>query len=267
MTEPDFAACCAQAYSSDLVALLLGESYHPGGLALTRRLADRLGLAAGQRVLDVAAGRGATGLMLARERAVRVEGIDLSAANVAVANGAAQAAALAGQVIFRLGDSAALPFPDGWFDAVICECAWCTFPDKPAAAAEFARVLRPGGRVGITDVTAAPGALPDELTTLAARIACVTDARPLAGYADLLAGAGLRVRHAERHDAAMLAMIDQIEARLDLIRMTNRAGAEALGLDFARVRPVLAAARTATAAGVVGYGLLTAEKPRPPAGV
>ena len=32
-------ACCAAAYSSDLVAMLLGEAYHPGGLALTRRLA------------------------------------------------------------------------------------------------------------------------------------------------------------------------------------------------------------------------------------
>ncbi|MDN5860222.1 MAG: methyltransferase domain-containing protein, partial [Pseudonocardia sp.] len=233
MTEPDFAACCAQAYSSDLVALLLGESYHPGGLALTRRLADRIGLAAGQRVLDVAAGRGATGLMLARERGVHVDGVDLSAANVALADGAAQAAGLAGQATFVLGDSVALPFPDGRFDAVICECAWCTFPDKAAAAAEFARVLRPGGHLGITDVTALPGALPDELSTPAARIACVADARPLAGYADLLAAAGLRVRHAERHDAALLAMIDQIEARLALIRMTGRAGAEALGLDFA----------------------------------
>lgn len=256
----EFTACCAASYSSDLVQLLLGDSFHPGGLALTRRLADRLALAAGQRVLDVAAGRGASGLLLAREYAVTVDGVDVSAANLALATGAAQVAGLAQRVVFRLGDGHALPYPDGMFDAVICECAWCTFTDKPAAAAEFARVLRPGGRVGITDVTATPTALPDELTTLAARIACIADARPLSGYADLLTAAGLRVRYTERHDTAILGMIDQIDARLALIRMTARATAESLGLDFAQVGPMLAAARAAAAAGEIGYGLLVAEK-------
>ena len=50
-----------------LVALLLGDSYHPGGLALTRRLAARLALQPGAVVLDVAAGRGGTALLLAQE--------------------------------------------------------------------------------------------------------------------------------------------------------------------------------------------------------
>jgi SAM-dependent methyltransferase len=260
----EFASCCAAAYSSDLVAMLLGESYHPGGLTLTRRLADRLALADGARVLDVAAGRGTSALMLAGELAVTVHGIDRSAANMALATGAARAAGVADRTAFYVGDSAALPFPDEQFDAVVCECALCTFPDKPAAAAEFARVLRPGGRVGITDVTtesaASPNAWPDELTTLGARIACIADARPLDGYAALLTGAGLRVRHTERHDAAIIRLLDQIEARLTLVRMTARAEAEALGLDFAQVGPLLAAARAVAAAGQLGYGLLVAEK-------
>jgi SAM-dependent methyltransferase len=140
----EFTSCCAATYSSDLVALLLGDSYHPGGLALTRRLADRLALAPGEQVLDVAAGRGTSALMLAREFAVTVDGVDLSAANMALATGAARAAGVADAAFF-VGDGAALPFPDGLFDAVVCECALCTFTDKPAAAAEFARVLRPGG--------------------------------------------------------------------------------------------------------------------------
>jgi arsenite methyltransferase len=258
----EFAACCAATYSSDLVALLLGDSYHPGGLALTRRLADRLALAPDKRVLDVAAGRGASALMLAREFAATVDGVDLSAANMALATGAARAAGMAGRATFCVGDGAALPFPDGQFDAVVCECALCTFTDKPAAAAEFARVLRPGGKVGITDVIAAPAALPDPLTTLGARIACVADARPLAGYAELLTAAGLRVRHTERHDSAIVRLIDQIEARLALIRMTARAKAEALGLGFEQVGPLLGAARAAAAAGQLGYGLLVAEKLR-----
>jgi len=253
--------CCAAAYGSDVVALLLGESYHPGGLALTRRLADRLGLRAGDRVLDVASGRGATALLLAAEHGVTVDGVDLSAANVALASGAAQAAGLAGRARFHTGDAERLPVPDGAFTAVVCECAFCTFPDKPTAAAELTRVLRPGGRLGITDVTADPARLPPVLSGLGAWIACVADARPADEYAAFLTDAGLRVTHAERHDAAVAAMVDQIEARLTLVRMTARARAEALGVDFARAPAVLAAARTAIAAGIIGYALLTAEKP------
>jgi hypothetical protein len=59
----------------------------------------------------------------------------------------------------------------------------------------------------------------------------------------------------------MTRMIDQIEARLGVVRMTARHRAEALGVDVDRAGPVLAAARGAVAAGALGYGLLVAEKP------
>jgi ubiquinone/menaquinone biosynthesis C-methylase UbiE len=260
-TSEQTKACCAAAYGSDVVALLLGDAYHPGGLALTRHLAGLLNLRPDHRLLDVASGRGTTALLLATGHHVRVDGVDLSAANVALARGAADAAGLAGRAMFMVGDAERLPFLEGTFDAVICECAFCTFPTKSAAAAELARVLRPGGRLGVTDVTADPGRLPAELTGLAAWIACVADARPLHEYAQLLAAAGLHVGHTERHDAAMVRMIDQIEARLGVVRMTARARAEALGVDFDRAPAVLAAARAAVADGLLGYGLLVAEKP------
>jgi arsenite methyltransferase len=253
-------ACCAATYGADVVALLLGDAYHPGGLALTRHLAGLLALHRRARVLDVAAGRGTTALLLAHEHGVRVDGIDLSGANVALARGAAAAAGVTGQVTFTVGDAERLPYPDGAFDAVICECALCTFPDKPTAAAGLARVLRPGGRVGITDVVADPTRLPSALTSLTAWVACVADARPLSAYERLLTEAGLTVTHAERHDRAMTRMLDQIEARLSLVRVTARAQAERLGVDFDRAPSVLAAARAAIADGTLGYGLLVASK-------
>ncbi|GAA3788036.1 class I SAM-dependent methyltransferase [Streptomyces chiangmaiensis] len=253
-------ACCAAAYSSDVVALLLGDSYHPGGTTLTRRLADGLDLAEDGHVLDVASGRGTTALLLADAYGARVDGVDYSRANTALAQGAAAAAGFAERVAFATGDAERLPYPDSLFDAVVCECALCTFPDKPRAAAEFARVLVPGGRVGITDVTAVPDRLPPELTTLAARIACVADARPLAEYTEILAAAGLRTVRTERHDHAMTRMIDQIEARLNLLRMTAAARFTEAGIDLDTAPAVLAATRTAVADGALGYALLIAEK-------
>ncbi|UXY25160.1 class I SAM-dependent methyltransferase [Streptomyces sp. HUAS TT20] len=253
-------ACCAAAYSSDVVALLLGDSYHPGGTTLTRRLADALDLGEDRRVLDVASGRGTTALLLTDTYGVRVDGVDYAPANTALAQGAAQAAGLADRAVFTTGDAEQLPYPDAVFDAVVCECALCTFPDKARAAAEFARVLKPGRRLGITDVTAIPDRLPAVLTGLAARIACIADARPLQEYAKLLAAAGLRTLRSERHDHAMTRMIDQIEARLNLLRMTSAGRLSEAGVDLDAAPVVLAAARTAVADGMLGYALLIAEK-------
>ena len=60
--------CCASLYESDWTRLLLGDSFHPGGLNLTERLGELLDLGPGQRVLDVAAGVGTSAIFLARLR-------------------------------------------------------------------------------------------------------------------------------------------------------------------------------------------------------
>jgi arsenite methyltransferase len=264
MTAPehtvDVKACCAAAYDQDAVALILGQSYHPGGLALTRHLAAAAGLQPGQRVLDVASGPGATALLLATDFDVTVDGVDLGQNTLRKATAAAQAAGLADRVRFHLGDAERLPFPDDSFDAVLCECAFCTFPDKATAAREFRRVLRPGGRVGLTDITVAAGGLPRELDSLAGWIACLADAKPAAEYARILAEAGLQATVTENHDTALAGMVEQIDARLRALRM-RRSPAPA-GVDLDRALDLTAQAAHAVASGVAGYALLLAEKPR-----
>lgn len=250
-------ACCAAAYDQDVVALLLGESYHPGGLDLTRRLARALDLRPGERVLDVACGPGATARLLAGEFGAVVDGVDLGEATLERARMAAAEGGLEDQVRFRRGDAERLPFDDAVFDAVVCECAFCTFPDKATAAAEFARVLRPGGRAGITDVTLDPSRLDPELATLAGYVACIADARPASEYTALLAAAGLAVVTSEAHDDALARMIDLIEARIRALSMLGTLG-DAIDLDT--VLRSTAAAGRAVAGGVAGYHLLVARK-------
>ena len=260
-TDPDtLKACCAAVYEQDLVALLLGESYHPGGADLTRHLARALDLRPGQRVLDVAAGRGATACLIAAEFGVAVDGIDLGSASVERARAAASERGLDGRVRFHGGDAEHLPFDDGTFDAVICECAWCTFPDKATAATEFARVLRPGGQAGITDVSLDRARLDPELATLAGYVACIADACTAAGYAALLEAAGLRVVVSEAHDGALTRMIDQIDGRLRALAILSPPG---LALDPAAILPYTTTAARAVTEGVAGYQLLVARKPEP----
>ncbi|HVV43715.1 MAG TPA: methyltransferase domain-containing protein, partial [Bryobacteraceae bacterium] len=182
-------SCCAAAYQSDFARLLLGDSLHPGGQALTARLGERLGLASGMRVLDVASGKGESAVFLAVRFGCHVDGVDFGARNVGEARARAAAAGVSHLVSFVEGDAEQLDFPDAAFDAVICECAFCTFPDKCAAAREFARVLRPSGRLGMSDLTRA-GALNPDLEGLLAWIACIADARPAEEYAAYCKDAG-----------------------------------------------------------------------------
>lgn len=255
-------SCCAAAYGRDAVALLLGESYHPGGAALTERLADVLDLRPEQRVLDVAAGPGATARLLATRCGVHVDGLELNDTTVDRARRDTQGAGLAHAVHFHTGDAERIPLPGTEFDAVVCECAFCTFPDKHTAAAEFARVLRPGGKVGITDMTVHPDGLPAELAGLAGWTACIADARPLEDYTAILNAAGLRTVHTEHHDEALRSMIETIEARLKVLRMTAPDQLADAGINVEAVLDHTRLASEATADGTLGYVLITAEKPR-----
>jgi hypothetical protein len=208
------------------------------------------------RVLDVACGPGASACLLAEDFGVAVDGVDLGDATLDRARAAAAQRRLDG-VTFHRGDAERLPFDDATFDAVVCECAFCTFPDKPTAAAEFARVLRPGGRVGITDVTLDPARLDSRLATLAGTIACIADARPAAEYAALLAEAGFRIEVSEPHDGDLGRMIELIEARLRALAILGTLGDT---LDLPATLSYTRAAARAVGDGIAGYHLLVARK-------
>src|SRR5260370_37338424 len=74
--------CCAKLYESDLAKILLGDSFHPGGLRLTERLGSLLHLTQQSRVLDVASGKGTTALYLAERFGCHVVGIDYGGLNI-----------------------------------------------------------------------------------------------------------------------------------------------------------------------------------------
>jgi arsenite methyltransferase len=250
-------ACCAAIYQSEYVRLLLGDSLHPGGAELTRHLGERLGLGPGDHVLDVASGAGTSAFVLADTFGCRVTGVDYAERNAAEAN--ARDHSLCG---FRQADAERLPFGDGGFDAVISECAFCTFPDKAQAAAEMLRVLRPGGRLGLTDVTLQAERVPEGLRNLVGVVACIGDARPAAEYRHILGQAGFVDFVEEDQSRHLAAMVQDVKKKIDLARLAAAIKQIDLGgidLDAARQTAVLA--RQAIEDGVAGYVLLAAKKP------
>jgi ubiquinone/menaquinone biosynthesis C-methylase UbiE len=252
--------CCAAAYDHDAVRILVGDALHPGGAQLTERLGRLLNLTRASRVLDVASGRGDGALVLAACFGCEVVGLDFGRRNVEAATNEARLRGLEDRVAFYCGDAEKLPFADGTFDAVVCECALCTFPDKPTAVAEFARALKPGGRVGISDLTRS-GPLPRELEGVAAWIACVADARPLDEYHALLAGAGLAVSVTETHDGTLVDFVEAIRSSLFATEiMVALKKVELPGIDLAMVKDIVRQALAAAKSGTLGYAIVTAAK-------
>lgn len=254
-------SCCAQVYASTWARLLLGDSLHPGGLRLSERLAQLLHLDAGSRVLDVAAGRGESAIHLATTTGCHAVGIELSETSVAEARQRAREARVDDRVRFVVGDAEGIEFDDASFDAVLCECAFCIFPDKRRAASEFARVLRPGGRLGMSDLTRA-GALPEALHGLLGWVACIADAQPVQVYADHLAAAGLHVDAVEHHDDALRELIESVQQRLVGVGLlASIGGVWVQPIEVVQARSLALAARDAVADGRLGYAIVCASKP------
>ena len=215
------------------------------------------------RVLDVACGQGASAIHIAETFGCAVVGMDYSEESIKRANLLATERDISQRVRFERGDSERLPFDDASFDAIICECAFCTFPNKTAAAREFIRVLKPDGRVGLSDITRARE-LPADLKTLMAWVACIADAQPAEKYADLLTDAGFRIDCIEKHDDALKEMVHQI--RMKLLGLEIAVGLEKLklpDLDLTAARQLSASALHALSQRQLGYAIVTAAKPLP----
>jgi arsenite methyltransferase len=111
-------------------------------------------LAPGERVLDLGSGAGTDSLVAAQMVGAggRVTGIDMTPEMLARARAAA-AELGAANVEFVQGEAERLPFPDESFDVAISNGVVDLIPDKDAVFAELYRVLVPGGRIQIADVT------------------------------------------------------------------------------------------------------------------
>jgi arsenite methyltransferase len=249
-------SCCATAYSSEAARFLLGDSFHPGGDAITDELARALAAGPGDLVIDIASGPGSSTERVERLSGCDVLGIDISPATVSAARGRAVARREARALRFVCGDAEALPLADASVDGALCECAFCLFPDKPKAAAEIARVLRPGARLALSDVWVDRDRLAPELLSLDAYIACLAEALPLARTAEVFTDAGLTIERSERRDEVIAPMLERIAARLRLARLIG--GGPLAGV-IDRAERLVAAAEGALRDGALGYGIVVAR--------
>ena len=184
------AACCAWFYEQDWVQAILGESFHPGGTELSVRAwcapctcHPMCGCWMWPAAWVPRPGSWRDGL-----RSMRWGWISASRTWRKLAKPRPRIPPA--QIEFIDGSAALLPCAEESFEAVVCECDVSTFPDQPCVLAEFARVLKPGGVVGLSDVVV-EDALPDDIAGRIAPWTCLAAARSVVEYQSLFLAAGL----------------------------------------------------------------------------
>ncbi len=146
----------------------------------------------GERVLDLGSGGGIDVLLSAQRVGPtgRAIGLDMTDEMLALAQRNVAEAGLTNVELVR-GHIEDIPLPAGSVDVVISNCVVNLAADKPAVFREIARVLRPGGRVGITDIVADDRLTADERAERGSYAGCIAGALSFTEYRDGLAGAGL----------------------------------------------------------------------------
>ena len=179
------------------------DEFHIGGRTTSGELAQRLALAAGDRVLDIGCGLGGPARQIAAHYGCHVTGIDLTPDYVDAGNALSGWLHLGDRVSLQRGDALALPFADGSFTAAYMLHVGMNISDKRALFAEVARVLRAGARFGVFDVMrTGDGELAYPLPW--ASTAETNAIAPSETYRDALFAAGFEIlSERERRDAAL----------------------------------------------------------------
>ncbi|TDD63481.1 class I SAM-dependent methyltransferase [Kribbella antibiotica] len=224
---------------------------------LTDVFIERLKVDASAHVLDLGCGVGGPGLRVVATTGARVTGISISEEQIKTANRLAADAGLTDRAVFQHGDAMKLPFEDASFEAVMALESLCHMPDRQQVLTEISRVLKPGGRLVLTDVFERfPRKVPrnpgiDKFCSgLMSTMADIED------YVGLLQRSGLRVRE----------LLDITE------QSTLRLGEELAKLATAEDRPAAMdesnffpdeAFQPSDLAGVDDFGCLLASAERP----
>ena len=193
----------------------------------------------GETVLDLGSGAGFDCFIASHQVGPtgQVIGVDMTPDMVSRARANARKVG-AGNVDFRLGEIEHLPVADASVDVILSNCVINLSPDKAAVFPEAHRVLRPGGRLAVSDMMTRGQFTPEERANLSAWAGCVTGAEDVALYAGVMRAAGF----------VDISIVDKGEPAVELGVAAFGDGGEGRGLAGRGVeadhQPVVAGAAT-----------------------
>ncbi|MEY8215716.1 MAG: methyltransferase domain-containing protein [Colwellia sp.] len=202
--------CCTSLYQLPLTQLLLGDSFHPGGLTLTKTLAQKTLINRQSIVLDVAAGKGSSASYLTKQYGAQLLALDLGIDNL-------KSISRLPKVQPIVGSAQSLPFIDNSVDVILCECALCLFTDKTQSLKEMHRVLKPGGFIAISDIYLNKP-LPELLNNNISQWLCIADALSSEGSQNIIAKANFTNIRFSDESSYLINTIKEIEKKINRLK-------------------------------------------------
>jgi SAM-dependent methyltransferase len=202
--------CCAQLYKSDLAKCLLGDSFHPEGLALTEWLGEPLHLGPQSRVLDVGCGKGSSGAYVAEHFDCEVVGVDYGERNVAQANRLAETKRLAR---FRCERADAEKCPFRTLHSMRLFASAHSVHSINQRCARIRPTYSPR-RKSRAERSHASCIAASRIGQFLPHSTCIAEAQPVERYQAYLREAGFAVSTIEEHDEALHEMVHQIRGKL-----------------------------------------------------
>ena len=182
----------------DLWELLMGQQIHIGGFKSSMDLAERAGIGAGQRGVDLCCCNGAGMRFLVRFRDVgSMIGIDATPTVVENGRSRCQQEGLADRIRIELADVCDSGLPDAEANFVWGEDSWCYVEDKPKLISEAIRIVKPGGTIAFTDWVEGAAGLDDAEAERFMRFMKFPTLHTIEDYRKLLEDGGCEVVEAE----------------------------------------------------------------------
>lgn len=211
----------------DLWELIMGHQIHIGGFKSSMDLAEKAGIAEGQRGVDLCCCSGAGMRFLARFRNVAsMIGVDVT--QTVIERGKIRCAeeGLSDRITFVQADVCESGLPDDNADFVWAEDAWCYVVDKPKLIAEAVRITKPGGVIAFTDWVEGPGGLSKEEAARVLGFMKFPNIQSISGYKKLLESQGSEVlvaQDTERFAPYVDLYMEMIDKQLtyDALRILN----------------------------------------------
>jgi len=176
----------------------MGQQLHVGGMNASIELAERAGIGAGQKGVDLCCGNGGGMRVLVRFRDVAsMVGIDLTPRNIERGERKCRDEGPSARIRFVVGDASASGLPSESADFVWGEDAWCYVPDKAKLISEAARLVRPGGTIAFTDWVEGPNEMSAEEAQRALSLMSFPNIQDIPGYTRLLSKDSCEVLVAE----------------------------------------------------------------------